>query len=92
MMGKSTPGGKPRCSPADLWPVVPLWLALTVAFECLSFHLAAGKPWEVLPADGDVPRGRICVPVPLGELLAPPELGWRMRAILDRRASEESGS
>ena len=35
---------RPRCSLRDLWLVGLLWLALTVAFEFLFFHYAAGKP------------------------------------------------
>src|SRR4051812_36179821 len=52
---------RPRCSLLDLWLVGLLWLALTLAFEFLFFHYAAGKPWEVLLADYNVLQGRIWV-------------------------------
>jgi hypothetical protein len=38
---------RPRCPLRDLWLVGLLWLALTVAFEFLFFHYAAGKPWGI---------------------------------------------
>jgi hypothetical protein len=83
---------RPRCSLADLGLVGLLWPALTVAFEFLSFHFAAGKPWEVLLADYNLLRGRISVLVPLAELLGPPVSGWLMRPPPDRQASKGSGS
>ena len=82
---------RPRCSGTDLWLVGLLWLALTVAFEFLFFHYAAGKPWEVLLADYNVLQGRIWVLVPMTELFGPPVLGWLMRPPPDRRASKGSG-
>jgi hypothetical protein len=78
---------RPR-SLADLWLVGLLWLALTVAFEFLFFHFAAGKPWEVLLADYNLLQGRIWLLVPLTELFGPPVLGWLMRPLTERRASE----
>src|SRR5262245_37534286 len=81
-----------RCSPTDLWLVGLLWLALTLAFEFLFFHYAAGKPWEVLLADYNVLRGRIWVLVPLAELFGPPLIGWLMRPPPDRLATEGSQS
>jgi hypothetical protein len=82
---------RPRCSPTDLWLVGLLWLALTVAFEFLFFHYAAGKPWEVLLADYNVLQGRIWVLVPLTELFGPPLIGRLMRHHPDHQASDGSG-
>lgn len=83
---------RPRCSVTDLWLVGLLWLALTVAFEFLFFHYAAGKPWEVLLADYNVLQGRTWVLVPLTELFGPPLIGWLMRPPPDRQATEGSRS
>ena len=83
---------RPRCSLTDLWLVGLLWLALTLAFEFLFFHYAAGKPWEVLLADYNVLQGRIWVLVPLTELFGPPLIGWLMRPPPDRQATEGSRS
>ncbi len=83
---------RPRCSLTDLWLVGLLWLALTLAFEFLFFHYAAGKSWEVLLADYNVLQGRIWVLVPLTELVGPPLIGWLMRHHPDRRAKEGNGS
>jgi hypothetical protein len=82
----------PLCLPTDLWLIGFLWLALTVGFEFLFFHFAAGKPWEVLLADYNVLQGRIWVLVPLTELFGPPVIGWLVRHPLDRQASKGSGS
>ena len=35
------------------------WMALTVAFEFLFFHYAAGHSWEELLANYDIARGRL---------------------------------
>jgi hypothetical protein len=83
---------RPRYSLTDLWLVGLLWLALTLAFELLFFHYAAGKPWEVLLADYDVLQGRIWVVVPLAELFGPQVIGWLMRPPPDRQATEGSRS
>ena len=83
---------RPRCSLTDLWLVGLLWLALTLAFEFLFFHYAAGKPWEVLLADYNVLQGRIWVLVPLTELFGPPLIGWLIRPYPDRQATEGSRS
>ena len=83
---------RPRCSVTDLWLVGLLWPALTVAFEFLFFHYAAGKRWEVLLADYNVLQGRIWVLVPLAELFGPPLVGWLMRPPPDRQATEGSVS
>ena len=83
---------RPRCSLTDLWLVGVLWLALTLAFEFLFFHYAAGKSWEVLLADYNVLQGRIWVLVPLTELFGPPLIGWLMRPPPDRQATEGSRS
>jgi hypothetical protein len=80
---------RPRCSLTDLWLVGLLWLALTLAFEFLFFHYAAGKPWEVLLADYNVLQGRIWVLVPLTELFGPPVIGWLMRPSPDRQESKD---
>jgi hypothetical protein len=66
---------RPRCTPADLWLVGLLWVALTAAFEFLFFHFVAGESWEVMLAHYDLLRGRIWVLVPLAELFGPPLLG-----------------
>ena len=65
---------------------------MTLAFEFLFFHYAAGKPWEVLLADYNVLQGRIWVLVPLTELFGPPLIGWLMRPPPDRQATEGSRS
>ena len=48
-----------------------IWLALTLAFEFLFFHYAAGRPWSVLLHDYNICAGRIWVLVPLFILAAP---------------------
>jgi hypothetical protein len=83
---------RPRCSLTDLWLVGVLWLALTLAFEFLFFHYAAGKPWEALLADYNLLRGRIWLLVPLTELLGPPALGWLLRPPPDSHSSGRDGS
>ncbi len=83
---------RPSCSLTDLWLVGLLWLALTLAFEFLFFHYAAGKSWEDLLADYNVLQGRIWVLVPLTELFGPPLIGWLMRPPPDRQATEGSRS
>jgi hypothetical protein len=83
---------RPRRPLTDLWLAGLLWLALTLAFEFLFFHYAAGKPWKVLLADCNVLQGRIWVLVPLTELFGPPLIGWLMRPPPDRQATEGSRS
>jgi hypothetical protein len=80
------------CSTVDLWLIGLLWLVLTVAFEFLFFHYAAGKPWDVLLADYNLLQGRLWVLVPLTELFGPPLLGWLLRPPADRQASGASGA
>jgi phosphate/sulfate permease len=48
-----------------------LWVALTMAFEFLFFHYAAGVPWTRLLADYNILKGRIFVLVLLSSLLSP---------------------
>jgi hypothetical protein len=79
---------RPRYSLTDLWLIGVLWLALTLGFEFLFFHYAAGKPWEVLLADYNVAQGRIWVLVPLTELFGPPLIGWLVRPPPDHQATE----
>ena len=70
---------RPYCSFIDLWLIGLFWLTLTIAFEFLFFHFAAGKPWEVLLADYNIFRGRIWVLVPATELFGPPIIGRFLR-------------
>lgn len=54
------------------------WTALTVAFEFLFFHYAAGHPWAELLANYDLLRGRIWVLLLVWVALAP-WLFYRLR-------------
>jgi hypothetical protein len=56
-----------------------LWLGLTVAFEFLFGHYAAGLPWSRLWSDYNVLAGRLWVLVPLW-LGAAPFVFHRLRA------------
>jgi hypothetical protein len=48
-----------------------LWMALTVAFEFLFFHLVGGHSWSELLANYNVLKGRVWVFVPLWVGVAP---------------------
>ena len=48
-----------------------LWVLLTVGFEFLFFHYAAGVPWSRLLADYNIMKGRIFPLVLLSSLLSP---------------------
>jgi hypothetical protein len=56
---------------ATLLLIGGLWVVLTVAFEFLFFHYAAGVPWSKLLADYNILKGRIFVLVLLSSLLSP---------------------
>ena len=56
-----------------------LWLAMTVAFEFLFFHYAAGRPWSVLLEDYNILEGKVWVLV-LSWVAILPYLMFRMRA------------
>lgn len=51
----------PFADPKVAWRVGAMWLAMTLAFEFLFMHYAAGHPWSRLLADYDVAAGRLWV-------------------------------
>ena len=55
-----------------------LWLAMTVAFEFLFFHYAAGRPWSVLLEDYNILEGKVWVLILLWVTVLP-YLMFRMR-------------
>ncbi len=65
----------PPASPAELWGIGALWLALTVAFEFAFGHFAMGHSWEALFAAYDPRTGQLWWLVLLTLLLAPTLLG-----------------
>jgi hypothetical protein len=60
------PGSAARASGVGL-----MWLGLTVAFEFIFMHYAAGAPWDKLLADYNLLAGRVWVTVPLWVGAAP---------------------
>ena len=48
-----------------------LWLAMTLAFEFLFFHLITGHSWSQLLANYDIRNGRVWIFVPLWIAVAP---------------------
>lgn len=61
----------PPASGPQAMAVGLLWTALTVAFEFLFFHYAAGHSWQELLANYNVAAGRLWVFVPLWIAAAP---------------------
>jgi hypothetical protein len=59
----------------DLLAVGGMWVVLTVAFEFLFGHYAAGHPWSRLLADYNVLKGRAWALVLLAVFLAPLIMG-----------------
>ncbi|MBU1426673.1 MAG: hypothetical protein KJ681_13770 [Gammaproteobacteria bacterium] len=49
----------PPQSARQAWGIGLFWMALTVAFEFLFFHYAAGHPWSELLANYDIVHGRL---------------------------------
>jgi hypothetical protein len=59
----------------DLLLVGAMWVVMTVAFEFLFGHYAAGHPWSRLLADYNLLRGRVWALVLFGVFLAPLIMG-----------------
>lgn len=56
-----------------------IWLALTLAFEFLFFHYAAGHSWSVLLDSYNILDGKVWVLVPIFIAIAP-YLSYRMHS------------
>lgn len=65
-----------RAQQNDLWLVGLLWTAMTVSFEFVFFHFAAGVPWEKLLADYNIFAGRLWLLVLLTTLSGPALIAW----------------
>lgn len=57
---------------SQAWAVGALWLVATLAFEFLAGHYLFKNPWEKIPADYRVTRGRVWLLVPICTLFAMP--------------------
>ncbi len=61
----------PPATGGEAWGLGLLWTVLTVAFEFLFFHYAAGHPWAELRANYNVLAGKVWVFVLVWVAVAP---------------------
>lgn len=61
----------PPASAGDALAIGLLWLGLTLAFEFLFGHFAAGHPWRRLLQDYNLLAGRVWAVVPIWVAVAP---------------------
>ncbi|ADE11555.1 conserved hypothetical protein [Sideroxydans lithotrophicus ES-1] len=58
-------------SARQAWVIGLFWMALTMAFEFLFFHYAAGHPWSELLENYDIVHGRLWPLILLWVAVAP---------------------